>query len=311
MYRSSPAKPAMNAATSSRPCSESAASWSAAIHPSVRPSSAATSGCRQHQSHHLAEVRRGLGGREAQIGGAELDELAAPSQPRQRQRRVGAAGDHQVNLRRQVLQQEGHPVLHLARVDDVVVVEHQHDIVRDGVEVVKQSDKARLARRLGRLQERERTCRTRGRRRLQRGDKVRPEQRGIVVALVEREPRHGPSIGRSGCQPLRQQRRLTEPGRRRHQRQRRLRPAAQALAQSRARDQIRVATWGGGAWSRAVGLPWPPPLRSPVFTCRQERTRGQPHDGWLPHRVRGSPENIWSRGSTVRGFSADPRCRPC
>jgi hypothetical protein len=37
--------------------------------------------------------------------------------------------------------------------------------------------------------------------------------RGIVVALVEREPRHGPSIGRSGCQPLRQERRLTEPGR--------------------------------------------------------------------------------------------------
>ena len=138
MYRSSPAKPAMNAATSSRPCIESAASWSAAIHPSVRPSSAATSAARQLQSHHLVEVRRGLVGREAQIGGADLDELATPSQPRQRQRRVGAAGDHQVYLRGQVLQQEGHPVLHVARVDDVVVVEHQHDIVRDGVEVVEQ-----------------------------------------------------------------------------------------------------------------------------------------------------------------------------
>ncbi len=180
---------------------------------------------------------RSLAGREAQIGGADLDQFATPSQPRQRQRRVGAAGDHQVYLRGQVLQQEGHPVLHVARVDDVVVVEHQHDIVRDGVEVVKQIDKARLARRLGRLQERERSCAIPGRRRLQRGDKIRPEQRGIVVALVEREPRHGPSIGRSGGQPLRQQRRLTEPGRRRHQRQRRLRPAAQALAQSRTRDQ--------------------------------------------------------------------------
>lgn len=50
------------------------------------------------------------------------------------------------------------------------------------------------------------------RRRLQRGDKVRPKQRGIAVALVEREPRRGPSVGGSGCQPLRQQRRLTEPG---------------------------------------------------------------------------------------------------
>jgi hypothetical protein len=54
-----------------------------------------------------------------------------------------------VYLRGQVVQQEGHPVLHVARVDDVVVVEHQHDIVRDGAEIVKQGDEARLARRLG------------------------------------------------------------------------------------------------------------------------------------------------------------------
>ena len=155
--------------------------------------------CRQRQSHHPVEVRRGLVGREAQIGGADLDELATPSQPRQRQRRVGAAGDHQVDLRGQVLQQEGHPVLYVARLDDVVVVEHQHDIVRDCAEVVEQSGQDRFDRRLGRLQERERTCTDSGRRRLQRGDQVRPEHRGIVVALVEREPRRGPSIGRSGA----------------------------------------------------------------------------------------------------------------
>ena len=137
-----------------------------------------------------------------------------------------------------MFQQEGHPVLHVARVDDVVVVEHQHDIARDGVEVVKESDQARLVRRLGRLQERERTCTSRGRAGIQRGDKVRPEQRGIVVALVEREPRNGPSAGRSDSQPLRQQRRLAEPSRSRHQGQRRLRPAAQALAQSRTRHQV-------------------------------------------------------------------------
>ena len=39
------------AAASSRPCIDSAASWSAAIHPSVRPSSAATSPARQRQAH--------------------------------------------------------------------------------------------------------------------------------------------------------------------------------------------------------------------------------------------------------------------
>ena len=51
-----------------------------------------------------------------------------------------------------MVQQEAHPVLHVARVDDVVVVEHQHDIVRDGVEIVRQGDKARLAPAAGGLQ---------------------------------------------------------------------------------------------------------------------------------------------------------------
>jgi hypothetical protein len=112
-----------------------------------------------------------------------------------------------------MFQQEGHPVLHVACADDVVVIEHQHHIVRDGVEVVKQDDKARLVRRLGRLQERERTCTNRGRALIQGGDKIRPEQRGIVVALVKRKPRHGPSAGCSDGQSFRQQRRLAEPSR--------------------------------------------------------------------------------------------------
>ena len=120
----------MKPATSSRPCIESAASWSAAIHPSVRPSSAATSCAVSVQAHHLVEVRGGLVGREAQIGGADLDELAARAQASQRQRRIGAAGDHQVHLRGQMVQQERHPVVDVARVDHVVVVEHQHDVVR-------------------------------------------------------------------------------------------------------------------------------------------------------------------------------------
>ena len=68
--------------------------------------------CGQSQSHDLVEVRRCLVGRETQVSGADLDELATRSQPRQRQRRVGAAGDHQMDLGGQVLQQEGDPFLH-------------------------------------------------------------------------------------------------------------------------------------------------------------------------------------------------------
>ena len=67
-------------------------------------------------------------------------------------------------------------------------VEHQHDIIREGVEVVKQSDKARLVRRLGRLKERERTCTSPLRRRLQRGDKVRPEQEPVFTCRQEKNP---------------------------------------------------------------------------------------------------------------------------
>ena len=44
----------------------------------------------QVQPHHLVEVRGGLVGREAQVGGTDLDELAPRAQASQRQRRVGA-----------------------------------------------------------------------------------------------------------------------------------------------------------------------------------------------------------------------------
>ena len=211
---------------------------------------------RQVEPHHLVEVRRRLVGREAQIGGADLDELAAPAQPRQRQRRVGAAGEHQVDLRGQVLQQEGHPVLDLARLDDVVVVEHQHDVVRDGVEVVEQGGEDRLdRRRLGRLQERERVVADPGRGRLERGDDVRPEHRRIVVALVERQPRRGASIA-GGGRASHSASSVVFPN-----------PAgadtsvsAASTPGSAARSvgdapPGRAAAWGCGAWSRAVGPP--------------------------------------------------------
>ena len=84
----------------------------------------------QVQVHHLVEVCGGLVRREAQIGRADLDQFAARPQASQRQRRIGAGGDHQVDPRREVLQEERHAALDVAGVDQVVVVEHQHDVVR-------------------------------------------------------------------------------------------------------------------------------------------------------------------------------------
>jgi len=77
----------------------------------------------------------------------------------------------------------------------------------------------------------------------QGGDQVGPERRGLAVGPVEREPRHGPSIGRSGGQPRRQQRRLAEARRRRDEGQLRFGPAQETLTQSRTSDE--AASWPG------------------------------------------------------------------
>ncbi len=51
----------------------------------------------------VVEVRRGLGQREAQVGGTDLDQLAPRAQSGQWQRRVHAGADDQVHLGRKVL----------------------------------------------------------------------------------------------------------------------------------------------------------------------------------------------------------------
>ena len=52
----------------------------------------------------------------------------------------------------------------------------------------------------------------------------------MVVALIERDPRRGPFLSRSSCQPLRQQRRLAKAGRRGDEGQLALRAAADRFA---------------------------------------------------------------------------------
>ena len=84
---------------------------------------------RQVQAHRVVEVGGGLVGGEPQVGGTDLEQLAPSAKARQRQRRIGPTAEHQVDLRRQVLQQERHGLVQLRRLDDVVVVEHQHDVI--------------------------------------------------------------------------------------------------------------------------------------------------------------------------------------
>jgi hypothetical protein len=72
-------------------------------------------------------------GGEPEVGRAQLGKLCARAQPRQAERRVGAAGQHQVQPRRQVLDQERHRLVHAKRADQVVVVEEQQDLLAGGL----------------------------------------------------------------------------------------------------------------------------------------------------------------------------------
>jgi hypothetical protein len=102
----------------------------------------------QLQPGDVVEVGRGFLQGEAQVGGSDLDQGAARPQPGQGQLRVGAGTDHQVHLRREVLEQEGHAGLDVGAVDEVVVVEHQVEVVRHGAELVEHGGEDGLDRRL-------------------------------------------------------------------------------------------------------------------------------------------------------------------
>ena len=85
----------------------------------------------------LVEKCGGFGSGEAQVGGAQLGQLAAGAQPGQRKRRVLTGGDDKVHLRRQVLQQKGQGLVDRWSVDGVVVVQHQQETVWQGRDVVE------------------------------------------------------------------------------------------------------------------------------------------------------------------------------
>jgi hypothetical protein len=86
---------------------------------------------------------------------------------------------------REVLEQERHPVPDVRRVDEVVVVENQVDVVRHGAELVEHGGKDGLDRRLRGLQQREHACPDAGYHPLQGVDHVGPERGRWAVVLVE------------------------------------------------------------------------------------------------------------------------------
>ena len=183
----------------------------------------------QLQPHHLVEEHLRFIGGEPEVRRPHLDELATRTQTRQRERRVGPSAHRQRDLRRQVLQEEGHRLMHGGPVDHVVVVERHHHGTGKDVEIVDQADQDGLGwRGAAGLQQGERVDTSLGFGGLNRGHEVGQEHSEIGVARVESQPRHS-ALHRLRRQPLRQKSGLAEPSRRRDQHE--PRPFASAHAQ--------------------------------------------------------------------------------
>ncbi len=177
------------------------------------------------EPHDVVEEPARLVPGEAQVGGAHLDELAAGPQPREGQRRVGTGRHREGHLGRQVVDEEGHGLVHGGGVDHVVVVEADHRVAGQRVEVVEQADEGVVGAEPGvGLQEPERLGT--GLRPGRWGgaadgrDEVGEEPVRVGVAGVEREPRDPQRQRRPGprtvrCAPavqrLGEHRRLPEP----------------------------------------------------------------------------------------------------
>jgi hypothetical protein len=166
--------------------------------------------------HHPAEEVGRLVGRKAQVGGAQLCQLAAGAQAGEGQVRILASGDDEPHTRRQVLEEEGELVIDLGRVDRVVVVEHEKDIPCRAVDFVDQVGKDRLGRRrLGRVECGHRVGPTARLDSMQRGREVEEEAGGVAVSLIEGEPGDAQLriLPRALVDPRAEQRGLPEAGR--------------------------------------------------------------------------------------------------
>ena len=227
---------------------------------------------RQPQPERVVQEARALVRREREVGLAQLEQFAAGPQRAERERRVDAAGDDDLNVGRLAGQEQlDGPVARPAG-DRVVVVEDQHDVALVRCQLVEQPRDDRIDEVLLTEEARRGGERHRWFDRLQGGNDVVPEEHGIVVGVVERNPCQR-QLGRPP--PLTQQRRLPEPGRRHHQdwSPMRCEPPQQVGALYRARPQPRDAELGAKEHGRG-GL-----------TLRPRQLRGSPcHRASLPRR---------------------------
>ena len=80
----------------------------------------------------------------AQVVRVQFGQLPAGAQARQPQDRIGAGGQAQVHLWRQMVEQKGERLVNRRGLDHVVIVEDEHQAIRKARDLVEQSGQDRF-----------------------------------------------------------------------------------------------------------------------------------------------------------------------
>jgi hypothetical protein len=201
-------------AASGCPRGGSAAGCRPAADPSVRAANAATAA--PGSSAPTASRSSAAASSAVKRSSAARSSASCPRspQPRLRQRRVGPAGQHQPQPRRQMLGQEQQRSMNRMRVDQVVVIEDQQHLIRSGLgggQFVDQRRHQPIGRGLcERAQQRTGQLANPGACLAHRRDRVAPKPRRIVVGSVQRQPGRQPPAAPG---PVGQQDSLARPSR--------------------------------------------------------------------------------------------------
>ena len=148
---------------------------------------------RETQSDHVIEKRRGFFHCKTKLVRADFGELAAAAPTRERQRRIGAAGNDQVHVRRKMLDKKGDALVNIRHADSVIVVQYERELFWKRSHVVEQE----CQKRFGARQRLSMSAKHRqgvfaeiGIDRSQRGNRTSPEARRVAIAFVQGQPGH-------------------------------------------------------------------------------------------------------------------------
>jgi hypothetical protein len=93
---------------------------------------------RRNASQHACEKGLRLLKCKAQVGVTQFVQVSLCAPSSKRQRRIGSRGQHQVQLERQMLNQQVEQGMHLAGVNEVIIIEHKQYIVRHIGQIIEE-----------------------------------------------------------------------------------------------------------------------------------------------------------------------------